>query len=138
LLSQDSPVFLGTVRDNLRIGDPDADDEMLWRALDQAGLAADIRALSAGLDQWVGEGGRTLSAGQARRLCLARVLLTDAALVVLDEPTEGLDPEAEQAFFRELPRILQGRSLLLVTHAEVPLGVADAHWRLHDGHLSRL
>ncbi len=136
LLSQDSPVFLGTVRDNLRIGDPDADDARLWQVLEQAGLATEIRTLPAGLDQWLGEGGRTLSAGQARRLCLARVLLTDATLVALDEPTEGLDPVAEQAFLRDLPELLHGRSLLLVTHAELPPRMVDAHWRLQDGRLS--
>src|SRR5690606_42043864 len=81
LLSQDSPVFLGSVRDNLRIGDPHADDARLWDALRQAGLEAEVRALPGGIDQWLGEGGRTLSAGQARRLCLARVLLTGASLI---------------------------------------------------------
>ncbi|HLT43282.1 MAG TPA: thiol reductant ABC exporter subunit CydC [Luteimonas sp.] len=136
-LPQDPPVFLGTVRDNLRIGDPDADDAGLWEALRQAGLDEEIRALPGGLDQWLGEGGRTLSAGQARRLCLARVLLTGAPLVALDEPTEGLDPDAEQAFFRDLPRILHGRSLLLVTHALVPSGIADATWELVDGRLKK-
>lgn len=135
LLPQDAPVFLGTVRDNLRIGDPEAGDEALWAVLDQVGLAREVRALPGGLDQWLGEGGRTLSAGQARRLCLARVLLTDADLVALDEPTEGLDPAAERAFFEDLPRILQGRGLLLVTHAEVPPGVVDAAWRLQAGRL---
>jgi len=137
LLQQDAPVFLGTVRENLRIGDPCADDACLWRVLGQAGLEREIRALPAGLDQWLGEGGRTLSAGQARRLCLARMLLTGATLLALDEPTEGLDPEAEQAFFRDLPAILHGRSLLLVTHAEVPPQLADEHWRLDGGRLRR-
>jgi ATP-binding cassette subfamily C protein CydC len=135
LLPQDPPVFLGTVRDNLRIGDPGADDDALWNALREAGLEHEIRALPSGLDQWLGEAGRTLSAGQARRLCLARVLLSDAALVVLDEPTEGLDPGAERAFFLDLPRILRGRGLLLSTHAEVPPGVADTRWRLQAGRL---
>jgi len=134
-LPQDPPVFLGTVRDNLRIGNPHADDGALWNVLREAGLEREVRAMPGGLDQWLGEGGRTLSAGQARRLCLARVLLSDAALVVLDEPTEGLDPDAERAFFLDLPRILRGRGLLLATHAEVPPGVADARWRLQAGRL---
>nr|MBO2466951.1 thiol reductant ABC exporter subunit CydC [Xanthomonadaceae bacterium] len=135
LLAQDSPVFMGSVRDNLRIGDPGADDAALWEALQAVGLAGEVRALPAGLDEWLGEGGRTLSAGQARRLCLARVLLSGAPLLVLDEPTEGLDPQAAQAFLAELPRILQGRSLLLVTHARVPPGLAHACWRLEGGRL---
>src|SRR5690606_39437477 len=78
-----------------------------------------------------------IAAGQARRLCLARVLLTGASLIALDEPTEGLGPDAEQAFFRDLPRILHGRSLLLVTHAAVPPNVADATWELVDGRLRK-
>ncbi len=135
LLPQDAPVFMGSIRDNLRIGDPQADDVALWKVLRQAGLECEIRTFPDGLDQWLGEGGRTLSAGQARRLCLARVLLSDATLVALDEPTEGLDPEAERAFFLDLPRILDGRSLLLVTHADVPPGMADARWQLEDGRL---
>lgn len=136
LLSQDSPVFLGTVRTNLCIADPDADDARLWSVLAQAGLADEIRALPEGLDQWLGEGGRTLSVGQARRLCLARVLLSQASLLVLDEPTEGLDADTEQAFLRDLPQLLQGRSLLLVTHADVPDGVADISWHMADGQLA--
>ena len=137
LLLQDSPVFLGTVRDNLLVGAPDADDARLWEVLRQAELDAEIRLLPGGLDQWLGEGGRTLSVGQARRLCLARVLLTEASLIALDEPTEGLDQDAEQAFFRNLPRILHGRSLLLVTHAAVPPEVVDATWELVEGKLER-
>lgn len=138
LLSQDAPVFMGSVRANLLMADAEADDARLWAVLEQVGLAAEIRALPEGLGQWLGEGGRTLSAGQARRLCLARTLLSPASLLLLDEPTEGLDAQAERAFLRNLPHILQGRSLLLATHADVPEGVADAHWRLEGGRLLRL
>lgn len=68
----------------------------------------------------VGEAGRSLSAGQARRLCLARTLLTEAPIVVLDEPTSGLDAEAEAAFLADLPTIADGRTMIVVTHAEAP------------------
>ncbi|MDO4231028.1 MAG: thiol reductant ABC exporter subunit CydC [Lautropia sp.] len=135
LLPQQPSVFMGSVRDNLCIGRADADDAALWQALEQAGLAGEVRALPHGLDEWLGEGGRTLSAGQARRLCLARVLLSDAALIVLDEPTEGLDAEAERAFFLQLPAMQGERSILVVTHADVPAGVFDSHWVLKDGRL---
>ena len=138
LLSQDSVVFLGTLRDNLLIGCPGGADDRLWQVLDQVGLAQEVQAMPDGLDQWLGEGGRTLSAGQARRLCLARVLLSEARLLILDEPTEGLDPEAEQRLLARLPALLDGRSLLLVTHTRVPAGIADQHWRLADGRLQRL
>ena len=72
LLSQDAPVFLGTLRTNLLIGDPSADEAALWRALDAARLGDFVRGLPDGLDAWAGETGSLLSAGQARRLCLAR------------------------------------------------------------------
>lgn len=137
LLSQDSVVFLGTLRDNLRLGRPAADDERIWQVLEQVELAQEVRAMPDGLDQWLGEGGRTLSAGQARRLCLARVLLSDASLLMLDEPTEGLDPGAEQRLLARLPALLGGRSLLLVTHTRVAAGIAHQHWQLADGRLRR-
>lgn len=134
-LPQQPVLFMGSVRDNLLIGQPDAGDDALWQALQAAGLADEVRALPKGLDEWLGEAGRTLSAGQARRLALARVLLSPAALVLLDEPTEGLDAQAEHDFFLRLPELFAERSLLLVTHAEVPEGVCHQHWLLRDGRL---
>jgi ATP-binding cassette subfamily C protein CydC len=122
LMTQDSPVFRDTVRANLLIGRPDADDEALWAILVRVGLNGVIRDLPGGLDAVLGEDGRTLSAGQARRICLARTLLSPASIVVLDEPTAGLDAEAEQAFLRDVPRVAAGRTMILVTHAELPPG----------------
>lgn len=138
MLSQESVVFLGSVRDNLLLAEPDAADDELWQVLQAAGFDEEVRAMPGQLDQWLGEGGRTLSGGQARRLCLARVLLRRAALIILDEPTEGLDPMAEQRFLTSLPEILQGRSLLLVTHAPVPPQLADLTLKLENGRLIRV
>jgi len=125
LLSQDAPVFLGTIRDNLHIGDPLADDARCLRMLDHARLGDFVRSLPRGLDTWLGEAGGTLSAGQARRLCLARALLSPASLIVLDEPTTGLDRDNEVAFFRDIAHATQGRTILLVTHAKLPAGTVD-------------
>lgn len=133
LLSQDSPVFLGTVRDNLLIGHPDASEDELWRALGDARLADFVHSLDGGLDAWTGEGGRRLSLGQARRLCLARALLTSATVWVLDEPTAGLDPVAQDGFFNDLKRVAQGRTVLLATHAPLPPGTVDRVVTLVDG-----
>lgn len=138
LLAQDAPVFLGTIRSNLQIGGPDADEAALWQALDNARLGDFVRSLPDGLDTWTGETGRTLSAGQARRLCLARALLSPAQVLALDEPTQGLDREAEQAFFNDLSTATQGRTVILVTHAVLPDHTVDKTYRLEDGQLTVL
>ncbi|WP_368931275.1 thiol reductant ABC exporter subunit CydC [Achromobacter xylosoxidans] len=135
LLSQDAPVFLGTLRTNLLIGDPQADDATLWRALDAARLGEFVRGLPDGLDTWTGETGSQLSAGQARRLCLARALLSPAEVIVLDEPTAGLDGAAEAAFFADLGQAVQGRTVVLATHAALPAGAVDRCCILRGGQL---
>jgi ATP-binding cassette subfamily C protein CydC len=137
LLGQSAPVFLGTVRANLLIGRADAGDAELWQALDDARLGGFVRGLPDGLDTHLGEGGRTLSAGQARRLCLARTLLSPAEILVFDEPTSGLDPHNEQAFLADLARATRERSVLLVTHARIPPGAVDEVWQLAGGRLVR-
>ncbi len=133
LMPQDAPVFLGTVRDNLLIGDPAADDDTLRRALDAAGLGGFIETLPQGLDTWLGEAGQTLSTGQARRLCLARALLSPAPILALDEPTAGLDRPTEAAFLGDLARATAGRTVLLATHADLPAGSVDRVVRLEGG-----
>ena len=135
LLAQDAPVFLGTIRSNLLIGDAKASDERLWQALDSARLGDFVRSLANGLDTWTGETGRTLSAGQARRLCLARALLSPAQVLLLDEPTQGLDREAEQAFLEDLLVATQGRTVIMVTHAALPVDAVERVYRLEAGQL---
>lgn len=138
LLSQDAPVFLGTLRTNLLIGDPDADDATLWRALDAARLGDFVRGLPEGLDTWAGETGSQLSVGQARRLCLARALLSPAAVIVLDEPTAGLDAAAQADFFNDLENAVQGRTVVLATHADLPPGTVGRRLELRGGKLHDL
>ncbi|MGO4707315.1 thiol reductant ABC exporter subunit CydC [Microvirga sp. 2MCAF38] len=135
LLTQNTPVFLGTIRDNLLLGDPGADEEDCWRALEAARLDSFVRILPEGLDTWLGESGRTLSTGQARRLCLARVLLSPAGIVALDEPTSGLDRETELAFLNDLSSATAGRTLLIATHAQLPDGAVDRIYTLEAGRL---
>jgi ATP-binding cassette subfamily C protein CydC len=125
------------VRSNLLIGNPQASDDILWSALQSARLADFVRSLSHGLDSWIGETGATLSAGQARRLCLARILLTSAAVLLLDEPTAGLDAETEADFLRDLPDALTGRAAVLVTHAALPDGIVHRQLRMKDGELHK-
>ena len=135
LMSQDTPVFLGSVRDNLQIGNPVADDAACWQALEGARLGAFVRTLPHGLDSWLGEAGRTLSVGQARRLCLARALLSPAPVIVLDEPTSSLDHETESDFLADLGPATRGRTVLMVTHARLPAGAVDRVLRLEGGRL---
>lgn len=136
-LTQDAPIFIGTIRDNLRIADPTADDVALLAVLEKARLDSFVRSLPQGLGTWLGESGETLSAGQARRLCLARTLLSPAKILLLDEPTAGLDRPTEEAFLADLLAVTTGRTLILATHAALPPGAVDRVYRLEDGALTR-
>ncbi|QDI03949.1 thiol reductant ABC exporter subunit CydC [Xanthomonas cerealis pv. cerealis] len=133
-LPQGAPVFAGSVRDNLRLGAIDADDASLQRALADVRLDAWLQEVG-GLDAWLGENGATMSAGQARRLALARALLRNAPLLVLDEPTEGLDVDTAQALLRDLTQALGQRSLLLISHDALPDGVVHTRYRMQQGRL---
>lgn len=135
LLAQDSPLFLGTVRENLLLADPQADDQRLWQVLEQVHLAAKVRSLPHGLDTWLGEGGNQLSVGQARRLCLARTVLSPAQIWFLDEPCAGLDAQTAYALLHDIMQAAQGRSVILVSHAQVPEHLFQHHWRLVQGRL---
>ncbi|WP_185984791.1 thiol reductant ABC exporter subunit CydC [Aureimonas mangrovi] len=136
LLEQNAPVFMGTVRDNLLVARADATDAELWMVLEKSRLADTVRRLAAGLDTELGEAGRTLSAGEGRRLCLARTLLSPASILVLDEPASGLDRDTELAFLQDLAGACAGRTVILATHAELPAGVADRRFLMRNGRLS--
>ena len=133
LLSQATHVFDDTARGNLLLGRPDADDAELWAALDQAALGDMVRALPDGLETWVGEGGARLSGGQARRLALARALLSRAPILILDEPATGLDAEAERAFLASVFGAAQGRTIILIAHRLTGAERLDRIWRLSAG-----
>ncbi|MDH7640427.1 ATP-binding cassette domain-containing protein [Sphingomonas oryzagri] len=124
---QDAMLLTGTVRDNLRLAAPGAGDEALWSALHDAALDDRVRQLG-GLDLWIGEDGIRLSGGERRRLALARALLSPAPILLLDEPTEGLDATTEAQLVRRLDarlgRMRQG--LLLVSHRTAPLALCAA------------
>lgn len=133
-LSQATHVFADTVRNNLLLMRSDADDQALWQALQQAGVADVVHGLPQGLETWIGEGGAGLSGGQQRRIALARTLLSPAPILILDEPATGLDDAAERAFLATLNDVAAGRTVILITHRLLGIERLDRIWRLSAGH----
>ncbi len=134
VLSQATHLFDDTIRANLLLGRPDADEAALWRALDEAEVGEFVRGLPDRLDTWLGEAGARVSGGQGRRIALARTLLSAAPILILDEPTSGLDAQTERAFLETLSALPAGRTLLLITHRLTGVEALDRIWRLSGGH----
>jgi ATP-binding cassette, subfamily C, bacterial len=122
LVTQEHHVFLGTVRDNLRIAEPAATDEELWSALTAVGADGWVRELPDGLDSPLGEGGFRTDGSQAQQLALARVVLADPHTLILDEATALLDPTTARHTERALAAVLEGRTVVAIAH------------RLHTAH----
>jgi len=132
-LAQATHLFDDTIRRNLRLARPEADEAALWAALEAARIAEMVRALPAGLDAWVGEGGARFSGGEGRRLALARALLSPVPVLILDEPCAGLDAETERAFLGTLNEAAEGRSVILIAHRLTGVERLDRIWRLSGG-----
>ena len=113
--------FSATIRENLLLGRPDADQQAIQQALTAAALTDVIKALPEGLATRLGDRGAGLSGGELRRLALARVFLRDASLVVLDEPTAGLDADNEQLVLNAVEQLAVGRTLLIISHREATI-----------------
>jgi thiol reductant ABC exporter CydC subunit len=126
LAGQDSHLFAGSIRANLLLARPDAGDEQLVEALRRARLADWVAALPDGLDTIVGEEGTSLSGGQRQRLVVARALLRDAPVLLLDEPTAHLDVETAERLLDDVLDASEGRTVLLVTHRPERLERMDA------------
>ncbi|WP_067560912.1 thiol reductant ABC exporter subunit CydC [Halofilum ochraceum] len=123
--TQRNEIFADTIAANLLLARPEADDRALWYALEVVALADFVEGLDRGLDTWVGESGVRLSGGQARRLALARIVLRDASVVVLDEPLAGLDAATAAEVAARLKPWLRGRTALLLAHDTTALPTTD-------------
>lgn len=116
-LAQDEIVFDTTIRENLRIADPDATDAEMFTALRTAGMADFMASLPDGLDTTVGERGGRLSGGERQRLCLARLVLGGHRILVLDEPTEHLDQQTAETLLEDILALAPARSVVVISHA---------------------
>ena len=126
-------LFRGTVADNIRLGEPTADDGRVRRAAELAGAHEFVSALPDGYDTLVGDAERQLSTGERRRIALARAFLRDAPLVLLDEPTADLDPARLALVSAAIERLRPGRTVFLVAHRPEVAAQADRIVRLVDG-----
>ena len=122
---QESHLFSTTIRDNVLLGRPGAGPLELEQALRQARIWDWIAGLPDGLDTRVGERGRELSGGQRQRIGVARALLANAPVLVLDEPTAHLDPETASELLSDVFAAVPGRSVLLITHRSEGLDLVD-------------
>ncbi len=116
IVDQKTHIFNGTLRDNLLLADPEADEATLMEALSAVELTDFVNQLPNGLRTWVGEAGRLLSGGQARRLAIARAVLSSAPIWAFDEPTEGLDSVTAQAMMTNLITRGRDKTVIMITH----------------------
>ncbi|MFF9394990.1 ABC transporter ATP-binding protein [Streptomyces griseoluteus] len=138
LVTQEHHVFLGSVRDNLLIAEPEATDEELWRALVAVGADGWVRELPEGLDTGLGQGGRATDGSQAQQLALARVVLADPHTLILDEATALLDPATARHTERGLAAVLAGRTVIAIAHRLHTAHDADRVAVMEDGLVTEL
>lgn len=138
LVTQEHHVFLGTVRDNLLIAEPAADDAALWAALAAVGADGWVRELPDGLDTELGTGGRRTDGSRAQQLALARVVLADPHTLILDEATALLDPTTARHTERALAAVLEGRTVIAIAHRLHTAHDADRVAVMEDGLLTEL
>ncbi|MGW4985090.1 ABC transporter ATP-binding protein [Streptomyces mirabilis] len=138
LVTQEHHVFLGTVRDNLLIAEPAADDTALWAALAAVGADGWVRELPDGLDTELGTGGRRTDGSRAQQLALARVVLADPHTLILDEATALLDPTTARHTERALAAVLEGRTVIAIAHRLHTAHDADRVAVMEDGLLTEL
>ncbi|MCC6613427.1 MAG: thiol reductant ABC exporter subunit CydC [Anaerolineae bacterium] len=135
VMTQRTHLFNTTIRDNIRIARSDASQEYIEAAARQAQIHDFITSLPDGYDSLVGEDGSQVSGGERQRIALARALLKDAPILILDEATANLDPVTERAVLETILRVTEGRGLLMFTHRHVLLDRMDRVYVIHGGRL---
>jgi len=133
VVAQHDHLFDTTVRDNLLLGDADADDERIWAALEAVALAEVVRTLPGGLGERTGEDGGRLSGGERQRLMIARALLAEAPVLVLDEATAHLDPDTERRVLAGISRWRAGRTTIHIAHHAAALDDVSLVLRVDEG-----
>jgi ATP-binding cassette subfamily C protein CydC len=135
VVSQNTHLFNGTIRENLLLANPDATQLQLDEATQHAHLYDFIQSLPDKYETWVGEQGLRLSGGERQRLAIARTLLKNAPLLILDEATANLDTVTEHGVMRTIQKLMEGRTVFIITHRLVQLEDMDEILVLHEGKL---
>ncbi|MEZ8616941.1 heme ABC transporter ATP-binding protein/permease CydC [Vibrio splendidus] len=133
VVSQRVDILNGTLRDNLLIARPEATDDHLANILKDVGLEKLLE--NDGLDSWLGDGGRQLSGGEKRRIGIARAILHDAPILLLDEPTEGLDKQTEQSIMALFEKHFEGKTVIFITHRLIGLEAMDSIVLIEQGEI---
>ncbi|NOI28100.1 heme ABC transporter ATP-binding protein/permease CydC [Vibrio coralliilyticus] len=133
VVSQRVDILNGTLRDNVLMASPDASDEILSESLTKVGLEKLLD--DQGLDTWLGDGGRQLSGGEKRRIGIARALLHNGPILLLDEPTEGLDKQTEQQIMQLFEQHFEDKTVVFITHRLVDLDKMDSICLIEQGQI---
>lgn len=136
VIQQKTYLFNMTLAENIRIGRDEASDEQIWQALEKVGLSDLVNRLPQGLDTLVDEGGKRFSGGEAHRIALARVLVQDPPIVILDEPMVGLDPVTEHKLLETILETTAGKTLIMITHHLQGISAIDQVVFIRDGTIS--
>ncbi|MFI9360544.1 ABC transporter ATP-binding protein [Kitasatospora sp. NPDC053057] len=136
VLLQETLVVHGTVRDNIAYGRPDATDAQIVAAARAADAHEFVSRLPEGYDTVVGQHGRLLSGGQRQRIAIARAMVRDAPVLLLDEPTTGLDPESGRRILEPLGRLMSGRTTIIISHNLLTVRNADRIVLLREGRVA--
>ena len=138
LVTQEHHVFVGTIAENLRLAAPDADDAALERAMATVDAFGWVRAMPQGMQTVVGSGGVVLTPAQAQQLALARLVLLNPSILVLDEATSLLDPRAARTLERAMSRVLAGRTVVAIAHRLHTAHDADRVAVVKDGRIAEI